>query len=245
MYKIYADDYAQATTPHLDSDGCVELFWDHPQFPSQWSGHKSTWPCENWGELVPLGHYQFYPYDPYYILLDHFGLAEVIDELELDKVEKMSPEELRESKEAITVIRKASPLIFISYAREDQEQANQLYDSLYKFGFNVWLDKRKILPGEQWKFAIKQALHQADFILVCFSKKSVSKRGYLRREIVLALEKSLEMLDTDIFLITVRIEECDIPFSLSHFQWVDLFLKDGLENLVKAISEGMKRRGIE
>ncbi len=79
-------------------------------------------------------------------------------------------------------------------------------------------------------------------MLVCLSKKSVTKRGYLRREIILALDLAKEMLETDIFLIPIRLDECEVPTELSQHQWFDLFRQTGIEPLAQALREGLKRR---
>ncbi len=50
-----------------------------------------------------------------------------------------------------------------------------------------WLNK-DILPGEQWKMKIRQAINASEFFIACLSTNSVQKRGYLQKEIRGALE---------------------------------------------------------
>jgi hypothetical protein len=132
--------------------------------------------------------------------------------------------------------------IFLSYAREDEEQVKKLYQKLSGAGFKPWMDKKDILPGESWKFRIPRAIRESDFFLACLSCNSVNKRGWIQREIKDALDIWQEKLDSDIYLIPARLEDCEIPERLGDFQWVDLFEEDGWTRLVKAIQEGMKRR---
>lgn len=134
------------------------------------------------------------------------------------------------------------PEIFLSYGREDEVLVDQLYKDLMDKGFRPWLDRKSIKPGENWELAIDMAMRRADFILVCLSEKSCNKRGFIRKEIRAALEKSNEMLDTDIFLIPVRLDKCELPLELKKFQWVDLFTDKGIENLSEALKEGFMRR---
>jgi len=105
------------------------------------------------------------------------------------------------------------------------------------------MDTKNILGGEQWQSSIQHALQQSQFFLACLSVNSVSKRSYLRRELREALEKRQEMLDSDIYLIPVRLEECEIPEELREHQWVDLFAEDGWTRLVEALQVGIERRG--
>ena len=137
---------------------------------------------------------------------------------------------------------KATSQIFLSYAREDEEKVENLYQKLSHAGFKPWMDKKDILPGEQWKSSIQKAIQHSEFFLVCLSANSVDKRGWIQREIKQALDIWKEMLESDIYLISVRLEDCGAPENLGDFQWVDLFEKDGWTRLVKAIQVGMERR---
>jgi hypothetical protein len=137
---------------------------------------------------------------------------------------------------------KAAVQIFLSYAREDEERVETLYQKLSDAGFKPWMYKKDILPGEQWKSRIPQAIRHSDFFLVCLSANSVDKRGWIQKEIKEALDTWQEMLDSDIYLIPVRLEDCRVPERLSDFQWVNLFEKDGWTRLVEAIRVGIERR---
>ncbi len=137
--------------------------------------------------------------------------------------------------------------IFLSYARKDKAKVEELYQKLSEAGFKPWMDTKDILPGERWRLAIPKAIRSSDFFLVCLSVNSVDKRGWIQKEIKEALDIWQGMLDSDIYLIPVRLEDCktpESPESLRYFQWVDLFEEDGWSRLVKAIREGMKRRGM-
>lgn len=132
--------------------------------------------------------------------------------------------------------------IFLSYARQDKEKIENLYLKLSDVGFKPWMDTKDILPGERWRVAIEKAIHNSEFFLACLSTNSVNKRGFLQREIKDALDIWEEKLDSDIVLIPARIEDCEVPESLSDFQRADLFEEGGWSLLVKAIQEGVKRQ---
>ncbi len=133
--------------------------------------------------------------------------------------------------------------IFISYAREDESAVRRLYRKLSDAGFIPWMDKVDLLPGEQWRPAIEKALREADFLIICLSNTSVQKRGFVRREFRAALDLWQEKHDDDIYIIPVRLENCDPPDELDRFQWLDLFEDDEWPRLIRALQEGMRRRG--
>jgi hypothetical protein len=132
--------------------------------------------------------------------------------------------------------------VFLSYAREDAEKVENLYQELSDAGFKPWMDKKDILPGERWKSSIQEAIRCSDFFLACLSANSVNKRGFIQKEIKDALDIWQEKLDSDIYLIPARLEDCEVPESLRDVQWVNLFEEDGWTRLVKAIQVGMERR---
>jgi hypothetical protein len=137
---------------------------------------------------------------------------------------------------------KIPPLIFMSYARDDEEEIKLIYRRLQNEGCRPWMDQFDILPGENWERSIKSAIQKADFFLFFLSNYSVNRRGFLQKEIRLALDAWNGMLMSDIYLIPMRLSPCQIPDELSSFQWVDYFDDSGWAKLVLAIEAGLKRR---
>ncbi|MBI5950800.1 MAG: toll/interleukin-1 receptor domain-containing protein [Chloroflexi bacterium] len=126
--------------------------------------------------------------------------------------------------------------IFLCHASEDKAEVKGLYDLLAKQGTDPWLDTEKLLPGQDWNFEINKALDDADVILLCLSKKSVSKEGYVQKEMRLAIDQALEMPEGRIFLIPARLEECQLPYKIKSYQWVDLFTAEGMDKLLKSLN---------
>jgi len=125
--------------------------------------------------------------------------------------------------------------IFISYAKEDLIFADKLYDFLENYGFKPWLDKRKLLPGQLWKFEIQKALKDANYVILLLSEISVQKRGYVQREFKYALEYFEEKLEDDIYLIPIKINKCEAPESLSKFQWIEFKDTETFEQILQSL----------
>jgi hypothetical protein len=53
-------------------------------------------------------------------------------------------------------------LLFFSYAHEDQVEVEKIAESLQQDGFLIWLDKKNLLPGDDWRVAIETAMDKAD-----------------------------------------------------------------------------------
>jgi hypothetical protein len=105
------------------------------------------------------------------------------------------------------------------------------------------MGEKDILPGEAWEPSIERAIRAADFFLPCLSTNSVNARGVIQREIKCALDIWQEKSDHDIYLIPIRLEECELPESLRRFQWVDIFEEEGWSRLVEALKVGLERQG--
>jgi hypothetical protein len=109
-----------------------------------------------------------------------------------------------------------------------------LYTRLTKDGVDAWLDKEKLLPGQDWELEIRKAVREADVVVVCLSKQ-FNQAGFRQKEVRLALDTAMEQPEGEIFIIPARLEECDTLESLRKWHWVDLFEDDGYENLMRAL----------
>jgi TIR domain-containing protein/stringent starvation protein B len=134
--------------------------------------------------------------------------------------------------------------VFLSYAREDFETAERLYMDLRRAEIDVWMDKKSLLPGQNWEHEIRKAIRAADHFLALISTTSVQKRGFVQREMRTALDVLDEVPTGQIYLIPVRIDDVDPPdFKVQALNRVDLFpsYRKGFERLVAAISDTEKR----
>jgi hypothetical protein len=126
--------------------------------------------------------------------------------------------------------------VFLCHSSNDKSEVKYLHNLLLQRGANPWLDSEKLLPGQDWNLEINKALDASDVILLCLSRKSVDKEGYVQKEIRIALDRALEIPEGRIFLIPARLEECELPYKIRNYQWVDLFAADGMEKLMKSLN---------
>jgi hypothetical protein len=133
----------------------------------------------------------------------------------------------------------SSAKVFICYAREDINMAKKLYADLKHNGIDVWLDIENLLPGENWKQKISDAIRQSSYIMALISSHSISKKGFVQKELRLALDILDELPPSEIFLIPVRLEENVniLDERLASLQWLDLFrsYEDGLKTILRVL----------
>lgn len=140
--------------------------------------------------------------------------------------------------------------IFISYAKEDFNHAKKLYDDFIKIGLEPWIDFENILPGQNWRLTITKAIEDSNFFLTLLSSNSVTKKGYVQKEQKIALEILDNLPPNEIFVIPVRINECEPnDDKLHNLQRVDLFpsYDEGFKKILRVVfpENNIKTKSIE
>lgn len=110
-----------------------------------------------------------------------------------------------------------------------------LYKQLRAEGIEPWLDEENLLPGQDWEREIACAVREADAVLVCLSPASVTRTGFVQKEIKYALDVADQQPEGAIFLIPLKLEECAVPARLSRWHWVNYFDQRGFERLMLAL----------
>jgi len=124
--------------------------------------------------------------------------------------------------------------VFLCHALQDKAVVREIYFLLKKFNMNAWLDKEKIIPGQDWELEIRKAVRSADVVLV-FLSKHFNQAGFRQKEVRWALDVAMEKPEGEVFIIPVRLEECDVMESLRRWQYVDYFEENGYRKLVQAL----------
>ena len=130
----------------------------------------------------------------------------------------------------------AAVKVFLCHSSEDKEKVEELYHRLRSDGFFPWLDEEDLVPGQDWTLEIDKALRNSDVVLICLSKQSVNKTGYIQREIRKALDVADEHPEGAIFLIPLKLDECDVPERLKKWQWVNFFDENGYKHLLRSLN---------
>ena len=130
--------------------------------------------------------------------------------------------------------------IFLSYSHADQLKVREIYYLLKNNGFSVWMDVESLLPGQDWNKEIEKEISSSKIILLFLSENSVSKEGYIQKEIKLALDFMLEKPEGSIYIIPIRLEPVQVPSRLAQIQWLDYFTEDGLDKLLYTLNNTIK-----
>lgn len=132
-----------------------------------------------------------------------------------------------------------SKQVFISYAREDSKIAKRIYFDLKRAGVKVWIDSEDLLPGQNWRLTIREAIRESSYFLALLSSDAVSRKGFVQKELKMALDMADELPKTEIFVLPVRIDDCrPTDERLQDLHWCDLFLNydTGIEKIMHVVA---------
>jgi len=128
--------------------------------------------------------------------------------------------------------------IFISYAREDLEDARRIHTFLASLEeVSPWLDEKNMRPGDDWRHAVFTAIDQSRLFILVLSRLAFERKRFLHEEIGAALRRQATFPEGQPFIIPVRLDDCALVGEISRFHTIDLG-KDwqtGLEQLRSSV----------
>ena len=114
--------------------------------------------------------------------------------------------------------------VFLCHSSNDKPAVRELYQKLRAEPWiQPWLDEEELYPGQDWNMEIEKAVEAADAIIVCLTKNSINKEGYVQRELRTVLDFADYKPEGTLYIIPVRLEECEPPRRLRPWQYADYF----------------------
>ena len=135
---------------------------------------------------------------------------------------------------------------FLCHSSGDKPTVRELYHRLRSAAPYIapWLDEEDLLPGQRWEDEIPKAVRESDVVIVCLSRHSITKKGYVQKEIKFALDVADEQPEGTIYLIPVGLEDCELPQRLKHLHCVNLQESRGFEQLMRSLRVRAESLGI-
>lgn len=116
----------------------------------------------------------------------------------------------------------AQTKVFLSYSRQNSAFAEPLRNDLIGSGFDAYLDKHAILPGEDWRLRLGALIAGADTVVFCMSPASISS------EMCDWEVNEAERLEKRILpVIAVDVDDSKVPQRLKRLNY--LFLRNDTE----------------
>ncbi|MGA2397389.1 MAG: TIR domain-containing protein [Steroidobacteraceae bacterium] len=126
--------------------------------------------------------------------------------------------------------------LFISYASQDAEVAQETCSALESVGFLCWMAPRDVKPGAQYADAIVRAINEAQVVVLVLSASAIAS-SHVGREVERAASKRKQ-------IITFRLDGAPLNPALEYFlgesQWIDvsaLGMRAALAKLTEAVGQ--------
>ncbi len=126
--------------------------------------------------------------------------------------------------------------VFLCHSHDDQTAVRALYKRLIKDGIDAWLDKENLDGGANWEYVIRKAVRESDIVVVCLSRQ-FSEGGFRQKEVQIALDEAALKPKEEVFIIPVRLEECNVPEQLGAWHYLDLFRRGGYKKLIRSLNK--------
>jgi hypothetical protein len=136
-----------------------------------------------------------------------------------------------------------APVVFISHASEDRAVAERVSDELEQNGIGTWLDRHELAGGDEWNALIQRTIGEdVDYVVVLQSANLLAKtRGFVNREIQLAIDRQAEYRPPSRFLIPAYIDDPANALDLLD-RWQSVDVTRGVDELVRAIRRDRDKR---
>ena len=133
--------------------------------------------------------------------------------------------------------------VFLCHSSQDKPIVRELYQRLLAEGWiDPWLDEEKLLPGQDWDMEIEKTVEASDAVIVCLSNNSVTKEGYIQKEIRKVLDISAQKPEGTIFIIPLRLDDCEPPRRLASWHYADYFPRDQRDVSYQRLIQSLKIR---
>jgi hypothetical protein len=136
-----------------------------------------------------------------------------------------------------------APTVFICHASEDRAVAERVAGQLEDNGIRSWLDRHELIGGDEWDARIRHTIQEeVDYVAVLQSASLLAKtRGYVNREISLALDRQHEYRPPSRFVIPAYIDDPANTLDLLD-EWQSVDLRSDVGELVRAIRRDVAKR---
>jgi hypothetical protein len=117
--------------------------------------------------------------------------------------------------------------LFLSYAREDQKEVEQLRTDLEAAGLEVWFDRKQLTSGADWEHKITENVRSSFFFLPIISRQTEAALSdrFFREEWTQASERARRSDDSYEFILPIKLDEgphTHVPDMFNRKNWTHL-----------------------
>jgi hypothetical protein len=117
-----------------------------------------------------------------------------------------------------------------------------IYTHLKNGKLNPWIDKEGIRSGDEWNKLLEDTIEDIDYFIIVQSEAMANKtRGYVNKEIKLAIRLSDQVRSGFNYIFPVKIDDSEPLAELEKYQTRDLTDMGNIKTLIKDIRRDWER----
>ena len=133
--------------------------------------------------------------------------------------------------------------VFLCHASQDKPTVRDLYKRLAAEPWiEPWFDEENLLPGQDWNLEIQKEVEMTDTVIVCVSSISIVREGYIQKELRRVLDIALEKPEGAIFVLPVKLDDCELPRRIRDIQALNYFPESNRATAYERLKMSLKIR---
>jgi hypothetical protein len=122
--------------------------------------------------------------------------------------------------------------VYLCHASQNEAEVQELCGRLREDGVMAWLDTEDLIPGHDRDIEIRHAIQSSRAVVVCLSKASTGEH-----DAQMEIQRTLDVLGEQPTrsVVSVRLDECEVPDSLRRWPCLDLYGRGGYDELLAAV----------
>ena len=125
--------------------------------------------------------------------------------------------------------------LFISYSHKDTDKVVSIVRQLALNGYDIWMDVKDIVPGDNYIYKIFEGVHSSDVYVIFLSNASITS-NYVTAELSHAVKCQIE--NPTFKILPILLEDVSIPHIISNIEYVDAInvtsnVIDDIHNILK------------
>jgi TIR domain len=122
---------------------------------------------------------------------------------------------------------------FASYNHVDSDNVSKIVKELHNKGFDIWMDRFDLLPGDNWSLKISDAVKKSSILLLFIGKGNVSS-SWVQQEIYLMSQNKKSAI---IPILLDGAETESLPEFIKNRLWIDA--RDEFDNAIERIATAL------
>ena len=109
----------------------------------------------------------------------------------------------------------------------------ELCAQLRACNIDVFMFSESMPIVEDHEVEMEERIRSADSVIICYSENFEKGKGYRHQEVDIALNEQKKRPRGNVYLVPIRLDECEVPAYLNRPRLLDYFKKDHFDKIMR------------